>query len=392
MRKNIKKLLNKFHAIYYLLVFLLFKKAKFSKASNVFFFPYYHTGGAEKVHAQIVAALKDKKNVVIFTQGSAMQTFYNDFKNHAYVIELNPILNKKNAIVNAYLEKQIVLAINSSSRIQSVFACNSPYFYNLLPKLKTSLRRIDLFHAFEENDVRSIEVVKSAPFIDVRVVINSNAMQHIVSYYKQNGLSPIYTKKIIIIPNGIELSEDCLTGKQVAHTRIGFVGRWSEEKRPELFLKIALQINQKFPEIEFVMAGSGMLSNIAKIKAAGVHYLGNFSEQRKINDLYRSLSYVLLPSRYEGFPVVIMESMAFGVIPIATKVGGIADHITSNENGFLIETVNEVELVKDFCDVISRTYQDTNLSKQIAKNAVEYAHANFGIEQFNFSYQKLFNP
>ena len=392
MRKNIKIILNKFLAIYYLLVFLLFKKSKFSKASNVFFFPYYHTGGAEKVHAQIVAALKDKKNVVVFTQGSAMHTFYNDFKNHANVIELNPILNKRIAFVNAYLEKQIVLAINSSSSIQSVFACNSPYFYNLLPKLRTSLRRIDLYHAFEKNDVRSIEVVKSAPFIDVRVVINSNAMQHIVSYYEQQGLSQMYAQKIIIIPNGIELPEDYLAPKHVANIRIGFIGRWSEEKRPELFLKIASQINQKFPEIEFVMAGSGMLSNIAKIKAAGVNYLGNFSEQKKINDLYRSLSYVLLPSRYEGFPMVIMESMAFGVIPIATKVGGIADHITSNKNGFLIETLNEVELVKEFCEAISRIYQDDNLSKQMAKNAIEYAHANFGIEQFNFSYQKLFYP
>jgi glycosyltransferase involved in cell wall biosynthesis len=98
-----------------------------------------------------------------------------------------------------------------------------------------------------------------------------------------------------------------------------------------------------------------------------------------------------MPSIYEGFPMVIMESMAHGVIPITTDVGGINEHITNGENGILISDGNEEKIVFDFINAIELLIIDNKKMEIISKNAFEYAQSHFSIEQFNDNYRRLFS-
>src|SRR5262245_56186370 len=45
-----------------------------------FFFPFYHTGGAEKVHAQIATAVGGKECIIFFTRRSADDRFWKEFQ------------------------------------------------------------------------------------------------------------------------------------------------------------------------------------------------------------------------------------------------------------------------------------------------------------------------
>src|SRR5687768_9146337 len=45
-----------------------------------YFFPFYHIGGAEKVHAQIAKATGDKDCIIFFTRRSANNLFYEEFR------------------------------------------------------------------------------------------------------------------------------------------------------------------------------------------------------------------------------------------------------------------------------------------------------------------------
>ncbi|KDN53985.1 glycosyltransferase family 4 protein [Flavobacterium seoulense] len=387
-KKYLKKIIFFFLSRYYLLRFLYFEAQKIKKADIVFFLPYYHTGGAERVHIAILKALQETKCTVIFTHGSATNNFFKEFSQYANIIELNSILNKKDNWINEKLQEIIVKTINTSVSVKSVFGCNTSYYYQIVSKLKDIIIKNDLFHAFEENDDREIDVVSTASIIDNRIVINEVAKRAILKFYGRHQIDSIYNSKIKIIQNGVEIKDSFFQKKSETNFKIGFIGRWSTEKRAYLFLEIASQIKKKFPKVCFIMAGTGMKTNLNKIVASGVEFLGEITDDKVLKELYNELHFVLLPSKYEGFPMVIMESMAQGVIPIATDVGGLCEHIINNKNGVLINDGDEDIIVSDFVDSVGKLISDKEQMVVLSQNAYQYAHTNFQIEKFNDSYKQ----
>ena len=391
MKRKIKYLFKFFQSSCIFIKFILIEVKKIKQAEIVFFFPYYHTGGAERVHADIIKALDNKKCTVIFTEGSATKSFYKQFNENASIIELNFILNKKNNYINKLLQKSIVTSINSSRCIQYVFCSNNSYYYKILPKINNSIKKIDLFHAFRENDSRIFDVIATASTVNKRIVINNKAKLDIIKFYNNYQIPAIEYNKIQIIQNGIDLSNLNFNIKNINNIKIGFVGRWSAEKRPLIFLEIAKEISKKIPSVQFFIAGTGMKSNLDKIKNSNVEFLGEISDNNTLSRLYEELHIIIMPSVYEGFPMVIMESMAHGVIPITTDVGGINEHIMNGENGILISDGNEEKIVFDFINAIELLIIDNKKMEIMSKNAFEYAQSHFSIEQFNINYRRLFN-
>lgn len=387
----IKKGVNTIYALFNYAFFLIKDYRKIKNCECLFFFPYYHTGGAERVHVNILKAIEGKNCTVIFTMGSATKSFYDAFKSSAEIIEINPILNKRNKWINIVLQKSIVKAINNSNSLKNVFGCNSNYYYQILPKLSCKINKSDLFHAFEQSDPRILDVVKSANCINNRIVINLKAKNDIIDFYKLHNVNDKLINNIEVIQNGIELTQNSYSNKNESIIKIGFIGRWSTEKRPELFLEIAKRIKAKVSNIEFVMAGTGMKSNIDLINNAEVTFLGEITEKEKMNDLYNSLHFVLITSVYEGFPMVMMEAMSHGVIPISTNVGGINEHIIHNENGLLINEKYEDEIVNSFCNQILNFIKNSKDKDRISRSAFDYASKHFGIDKFNQSYKNLFS-
>lgn len=109
-----------------------------------------------------------------------------------------------------------------------------------------------------------------------------------------------------------------------------------------------------------------------------------------MDELYKSLTAVVITSVYEGFPMVIMESMIFGTIPIATNVGGISQHITHMKNGLLISSEHKASIVERLVENISYLIENEQCLKLISTNTNNYALDNFNIDKFNTSYQVLF--
>jgi len=394
MKNQLKKVINFCRGFWLLFKLKYIRKQVIKQSDVVFFFPFYHTGGAERVHLEIVRTIPSKTCCVIFTHGSATKNFLEDFKKSAEVIELNSILNKRNPFISKKLQEWIVKSINTNSSIKKVFSSNTNYFYELLPKLNNHIEKLDLIHALSKNDERSGVLAKTSTYIDKRILINKKGKEDLLKIYKEFQVKSSYIDNIQIISNGVNIPDIDVLGlknKSYDPIRVGFVGRWSAEKRPDVFLDIAKQVSSKYPNIKFVMAGTGMRSNIKKIQTARVEFLGEITNLKALHNLYHAMNILIICSEYEGFPMVLMESMPFGVVPICTNVGGINEHISNDENGILIDDMDSGKLSAAFVKHIENLVKNKSVLTLLSEQASDYAVSHFDISSFNKAYQELLN-
>lgn len=118
---------------------------------------------------------------------------------------------------------------------------------------------------------------------------------------------------------------------------VGFLGRMSKEKAPELFLDIARACAAR-GDIRFLMAGVGPLAKrISKMASnlprdVRLTYLGKADDVQACLGLYDLL---VVPSRLDGRPMVVIEALSMGIPVIASRVGGLPELVTEGETGHL---------------------------------------------------------
>ena len=271
--------------------------------------------------------------------------------------------------------------LNIQKRKLTVFGCNNKVFYNILPLVENpNIFRVDLLHAFTKPGVGAEDT--SLPYIqylDRRVVINKKTRCDFQSQYSRNNIPDHYLKRIVQIQNAVKMP---IKFKRNSNPKLHvcFVGRNSPEKRQHLFFDIAEELNERF---KFYSAGSDFANNF-------VENVGVLETQEELSSFYRSMDILLITSSREGFPMVIMEAMAFGVVCITTNVGGINEHLKNGLNGLLIEnSVVEREIVDDFIKQLYTLSNDRELLKQISTNSFKYAYENFNEKKFRESYLEL---
>ena len=108
---------------------------------------------------------------------------------------------------------------------------------------------------------------------------------------------------------------------------IGFVGRLAPIKGADLFLQTAVRLSREFPSLRAVLVGEGEQRGELEAYAAGegfsgVRFLGHRDD---VGDVLTAIDVVLMPSRHEGLPLVLLEAMAAGRPIVATAVGGIPE-------------------------------------------------------------------
>ncbi|GAC1493724.1 MAG: hypothetical protein NVS1B13_24210 [Flavisolibacter sp.] len=206
--------------------------------------------------------------------------------------------------------------------------------------------------------------------------------------YRTYAIPISYFERITYIANAIMIPKDVRPQKTSNPLTVVFVGRGGVEKRVHLIAKMANLLKQE-SSIKFEIAGD--VSSVLRIEDYPfIKFWGNQKESSFFDHLYSRASVVLLTSSTEGFPMVVIEGMAYGCCIIATPVGDIPLHIHNNENGFLFSSVNDENLiVAEGVQFLSEISKNDSLRETIAKNNIEQARALFGIEEFNNAYRKL---
>jgi glycogen synthase len=153
------------------------------------------------------------------------------------------------------------------------------------------------------------------------------------------------------IPNGVEIPAE--VGQEADPPEILFVGRLAPEKGIRELVAAARGLN-------LVVAGDGPLRQLVP------NALG-FVPHAEVERLLARAAAVVLPSRREGLPMVLLEAMAHGRAVVATPVGGIPSLVEDGVTGLLVP-VGDPEALRA---AIDRLLADPELRRRLGRAARE---------------------
>jgi len=275
--------------------------------------------------------------------------------------------------------------------VSALWLVGSTYTYNLLTNLK------ELFPQLAIVDLLFNSVAHVASYMQYNYLIDRLVTEHGVmkEWLVERGED---TERISVIPNGVDLHAYSPAAKldwrtrqprRVGDTRfvVVFLGRLSEEKGPDVFLEIAARLanDQNF---EFLVCGGGPMERSLRWQATlrglaeRVHFLGLVPGR----DYLPCCDAVIVCSRLDGRPNIIMESLAMGVPVIASRVGGIPEMMPPDQGELLCESGD----VDAFVAAIRLLASDSHRYRQAAETARQHAEKHFSGADSGYKYAKLF--
>jgi glycosyltransferase involved in cell wall biosynthesis len=186
-------------------------------------------------------------------------------------------------------------------------------------------------------------------------------------------------ERLSIIHNGVEIHHSgprALTGD--ATIRAIFVGRLARPKEPEVLISALSELPETVRgAYELQIVGDGpMLAQLrgqVSRSPARVSLLGALSRDEVLRALSESQLFILV-SRYEGFPVSILEAMSMGLALIASDVGGVGEAVTP-ECGILMQRGDKEALKR----ALTRFAEDRQIIGRFGAAARERARREFSV-------------
>ncbi|GAA3099346.1 hypothetical protein GCM10010520_51010 [Rhizobium viscosum] len=233
----------------------------------------------------------------------------------------------------------------------------SRVFYDLLPEIKKTnpdLAVVDLlFNTIGHTDTHA----RYIDCIDYAIAENPE----VVAWFKSKGWADIGVK---LVESGVDI-HNFGTTRSAAVARelnidddeivIGFSGRLSDEKAPEVFLEIA-QALKNDRRLRFVMTGGGPLK--AKIETVARNlpddvrfdFLGMVESTK---DYFATYDIFVLPSRLDGRPIALLEALASGCAVVASDVGGVPTVLGNGGAGLLCKPANTAAFVAAIQSIVA---------------------------------------
>lgn len=153
---------------------------------------------------------------------------------------------------------------------------------------------------------------------------------------------------------------------------IGFVGRLSAEKRPDLLLQAAGQIAREQPAARFSYVGGGPLTERMRraVRHARLEDRVTLAGLRHdMNAVYAAIDVLVLPSDIEGTARVLIEAQMRGVPVVATAVGGSPELVCDGVTGLLVPPGRADVLTS----TVTRLIADHDLRARMGRSAADTA-------------------
>jgi glycogen synthase len=212
-------------------------------------------------------------------------------------------------------------------------------------------------------------------FESVRTICCSNYMRdEVVRIFE------LPEDKVNVIPNGIEYDLFRMDAESEQIKRqfiepdsrmVFFVGRLVYEKGVQTVIEAMPKVLEEVPDVRFLVAGTGphkrqLEAMIYELGLAEKIRLLGFVDAERLVKFYKCADLTVVPSLYEPFGMVVLESMVAGCPVIVADTGGLKEIVVHEETGLCFKPGNPESLA----DAMIRVLKDTDLADRLTKDAL----------------------
>ncbi len=317
-------------------------------------FPFLAVGGAERVHLDVVRGLRDRIRFVIATLephddrlGSTVAAFR----------ALTPYVYTAPDALHPLLTTSLIEHLVQRFAVRTLYVANGcGWIYDALPTLKAMHPRLRTVNQVYDVAAGWIERLDAPVIAAIDAHISCN--RRISAALVERGAD---TDAAVTVHNAVDLSlfdpaafdaerrADLAArfGLPPGRRVVAFVGRMHQQKRPMDVVELARQLRGD-PRLAFLMVGDGPLAATvrAQIAASELDNISVCAFHQPSSECYAVADVLLLPSEYEGMPMVIIEALAMGVAVVATDVGNNREVLARTAGGRVVDRAGDVPALR----------------------------------------------
>ncbi len=343
-----------------------------------------HSGGTERVLSTIANGLVKRGYRVFIVSLTGEGEPYFEFDNSIRVFWLKSASLKSNILRNLSSLKKILKEMQPDIWIDvdSILIVYSLFMHRMRPEMKRiSWEHFNYYSIFPVNaGLRKITRKLVLRYTDVFVILTDEDM----GYYRKNEKIKCEIRRIYN-PSPYEIVEQ---EPDYSIKKVISAGRLIYLKGLDMLLDAWKMVLDKYPDWELDLYGSGDYEDALKARVTDeqidrVVFKGNCENMR---EAYSNGSVFVMTSKSEGFPMVNLEAMSFGlpIVAFACK-SGVREQVFSGFNGELIEPFDVDEYAKKLAEVMA----DQDKRRQYGHNSIKKV-SEFSIDNILDDWENLF--
>jgi glycogen(starch) synthase len=225
-----------------------------------------------------------------------------------------------------------------------------------------------------DGDPASIHSVESwIANVSQRVICCSRFMQREVI----DGFE-LMPDHVQLIPNGVDVDVWAPIGDQYRSRLVLAWGRVQYEKGFQVLAQAIGRLRGRVPGIRCVIAGRGpylpeLQSQVDIEGVSDLVHLAGYVTDEELRSLLHEAGCVVIPSLYEPFGIVALESLAANAPTIVARTGGLAEIMEDTEASLMFDPGNAKELATR----IERVLMNSHVSQNMQAQGAEILHARF---------------
>jgi glycosyltransferase involved in cell wall biosynthesis len=316
----------------------------------LFLVPWMVVGGADRVNLDLIEGLVGDGHDV-----AVCATLQADHRWECKFAELTPDVFVLPNFLHLHDFPRFLAYLIQSRQVDTVVITGSTIGYQLLPYLRAAAPQtafVDLSHVEEPHWLNGGHPRFGVGYQDA-LDLNVVTTRHLAQWMGERGADPT---RIRVMHTGVRppRSNRSEREREAVRARFGingdvpivvFAGRICEQKRPAVLAEVLKEARDIGLRFHALVIGDGDLRPmfeglVARYELRScVQTLGSLPHDQWL-EILLGADILLIPSRYEGISVALLEAMAAGVVPIVARVGG-QEEIVGEAEGYLISQGGE---------------------------------------------------